>query len=91
MTDSKIKLVGDLVLLDIPEAPEKTSGGIFIPEVSRERGCIGTVKHIGDGVKFIKVGDKVLFEKTLVEDFYFDKVKYGLVRETEIYGILEDE
>jgi chaperonin GroES len=41
--------------------PEKTSGGLYIPDVAKERADQGIVKYVGKDVKDVKVGDYVVF------------------------------
>lgn len=41
--------------------PDKSKGGIYIPDVAKERADQGVVKYIGSEVKDIKVGDYVVF------------------------------
>lgn len=41
--------------------PDVSVGGIHIPSSSKERSDQGIVKYIGDDVRFVKVGDYVLF------------------------------
>jgi len=41
--------------------PDKTPGGLYIPDIAKERADQGIVKYIGPRVKDIKIGDYVLF------------------------------
>ena len=41
--------------------PDKSRGGIWIPDQAKERVDQGIVKYIGKGVKDVKIGDWVLF------------------------------
>lgn len=41
--------------------PEKSSGGLFIPEVAKNRSTLGVVKYIGPDVREVKIGDVVMF------------------------------
>ena len=44
----KLKPLGDRVLIKREDAEEKTSGGIIIPETSKEKPSKGTVVAVGD-------------------------------------------
>lgn len=41
--------------------PDRTPGGLWIPDVAKERCDQGIVKYIGPAVKDLKIGDYVLF------------------------------
>lgn len=56
-----ISLTEDKVAISPLRDPEKTPGGIIIPDVARERCDQGIIKYIGPKVKDIKPGDYVLF------------------------------
>lgn len=44
----------------IPD-PDKTPGGLWIPDEAKERTDQGIVKYVGPNVKNLKIGDYVLF------------------------------
>lgn len=52
--------------------PEKSKGGIIIPDQAKERIDQGIVKYIGPGVKDIKIGDLVFFSAYTGQLFDFD-------------------
>jgi co-chaperonin GroES (HSP10) len=41
--------------------PDKTEGGLWIPEIAKKRANQGVVKYVGSAVRDIAVGDYVLF------------------------------
>lgn len=41
--------------------PDKSEGGLWIPEIAKKRANQGVVKYVGSAVKDISVGDYVLF------------------------------
>lgn len=56
------RLLGNRVVVSIPNPEETTEGGIMLPEQSRQRKCCGVVTMVGNGVtEDIKVGDLVSF------------------------------
>lgn len=91
----KMRPVNDRVLIEkIEEKESLTSGGIVIPDQSKERAQIGKVIAVGNGKVLadgrlhpvsLKVGDEVFFGKfsgsEVAENFI-------LLREDEILGIL---
>lgn len=56
-----IKLTENKIAVQAVPDPDKTPGGIIIPDEAKERSDQGIVKYIGPKVKDIKVGDYVLF------------------------------
>ena len=55
------------VLIKPQEAEEKTSGGIYVPDLKKEKPQIGTVVAVGQGNKdeeiLVQVGQKVIYRK----------------------------
>ena len=47
---SKIKPLGDKILVEILEAEEKTEGGIFLPDTAKEEKSEGKFVSVGDSV-----------------------------------------
>ena len=56
-----IKLIGRNIAVEPIYDSNKSSGGLFIPEMAQERCDQGIVKYIGPDVIDIKIGDFVLF------------------------------
>ncbi|MCX8036336.1 MAG: co-chaperone GroES [Candidatus Sumerlaeia bacterium] len=94
-----IKPLGDRVLVQrLEEAEEKTAGGIIIPDTAKEKPQRGKVIAVGPGrmnedgkllPMNVKVGDEVLFGKYSGSDVKIDGVEYLIIKEDEIYGIIE--
>ncbi|MFH1856579.1 MAG: co-chaperone GroES [Candidatus Omnitrophota bacterium] len=75
---SKIKPLGDRVLIKVLDPEEKTKGGIIIPDTAKEKPQQGKVVAVGtgkvkkDGTRIpmeLKEGDKVLFSKYSGNEF----------------------
>jgi chaperonin GroES len=77
------------VLLKVQDQETKTASGIYIPDnASKEKPQQATVVAIGDDVKDIKVGDKVLFAKYAdSSDVKIDSEEYLVLKAKEIIGI----
>lgn len=98
-SDIKVTPLGDRVLVKQEDEPQKTEGGIFLPETAKEAPQWGTVVRIGPGKLLesgevrrlsVKEGDKVIFGK-----YSGTKVKMGadellFMREEDIMAIVED-
>ncbi len=94
----KLKPLGDRVLVKREDAEEKTSGGIIIPDTSKEKPSKGSVVAIGDGVRDekgnlipmnLKVGDKVFFTKWGGTEIKVDDEELLIMKESDILAIIE--
>ena len=97
----KIRPIQNIILVRRDPPTEKTSGGLIIPEMAREKLTRGTVLAAGPG-KFDSTGRFV--EVTLKKD---DRIVFGkysgsevehrgaedqiFMREDEILGVIEEE
>ncbi len=98
---SKIKVIPllDRVLVKQDDEPQKTEGGIYLPDTAKEAPQWGTVVRVGPGKVLdsgevrkmtVKEGDKIIFGK-----YSGTKVKMGqdellFMREEDIMAVLED-
>ncbi|MCX8031052.1 MAG: co-chaperone GroES [Thermodesulfovibrionales bacterium] len=71
------------------EELEKTAGGIYVPDVAKEKPQKGTVLAVGSEVKELKVGDTVLFDKYSGTKIKLDDVEYLIIKEEDILGIIQ--
>ena len=87
----------DRVLVKYSEEPEKSAGGIFIPETAKEKPQRGEIVAVGSGKVTddgktqpmeVKMGDVVLFEKYSGSKINFDDTEYLIIREDDILGIV---
>jgi len=94
----KIKPLYDRILVKREEAEEVTSGGIIIPDTSKEKPSKGTVVAVGEGNRnnkgeiiplSVKVGDKVLFSRFGGTDFKVNDEEFLIMKEIDILGIIE--
>ncbi|MBI5410348.1 MAG: co-chaperone GroES [Nitrospirae bacterium] len=94
----KFKPLKDRVLVKYSEEPEKSSGGLYIPDSAKEKPQKGEVIAAGPGrvtedgklqKMEIKVGDVVLFEKYSGSKINIDNEEYLIIKEDDILGIIE--
>lgn len=86
----KIKPLKERVVVKYSaEELEKTPGGIYVPDVAKEKPQKGEVIAVGSEVKEVKVGDIVLFDKYAGSKIKVDDVEYLIIKEEEILGIVE--
>jgi chaperonin GroES len=96
-TKPNIKPLGDRVLVKTVEETEQIRGGIVIPDTAKEKPQEAEVIAVGTGklddngkvIPFnVKVGDKVIVSKYGGTEVTLDGVKFQIVREEDILGII---
>ncbi|MBI5199933.1 MAG: co-chaperone GroES [Nitrospirota bacterium] len=85
----KFKPLKDRVFVKYSEDVEKTSGGIYVPDVAKEKPQKGTVEAVGKEVKEVKVGNTILFDKFSGSKINLDNTEYLILKEEDILGIIE--
>ena len=92
-----VKPLHDRIIVKRLEQENKTTGGIIIPDTAKEKPLKGEVVAIGKGrvndegktlPLDVKKGDKVLFGKYAGTEFHLDGDEYLMMREEDIYGVL---
>ncbi len=77
----KIKPLKDRVVIRYSEEQEeKTAGGIYVPDVAKEKPQKGTVEAVGSEVKEVKAGNQVLFDKYSGSKIKIDNVEFLIVK-----------
>jgi len=84
----KFKPLKDRVFVSYTEELEKTAGGLYIPDSAKEKPQSGKVEAVGDEVKALKVGDKILFDRYSGSKISIDNVDYLIIKEEDVLGIL---
>lgn len=93
---TKIRPLGDRVLVEPIEEKEEVKGGIIIPDTAKEKPMQGKVLAIGKKVDKenkeipfdVKVGDLVLLPKYGGTEVKIDNKKLQLVREEDLLGVI---
>lgn len=93
----KIQPLGERVLVKAIDEAEQVRDGIIIPDSAKEKPqeaeviALGTGKRTDDGKTLgfnVKVGDRVIVSKYGGTEVKYAGVKYQLVREDDILGIV---
>jgi chaperonin GroES len=94
---SSIKPLHDRIIIEPSAVEETTLGGIIIPDTAKEKPQEGTVIAIGDGkvsdsgnliLPVVKVGNKVMYAKFGGTEIKVDGKNMLLMRESDIFAIL---
>ena len=84
-----IQAVTDRVFIRLPPEEETSEGGIIISHDGPNERTVGRVISVGNKVKSVKVGDKVLFH--IFDDLPSPDKDVVVVRENSILGVFENE
>ena len=96
---SKIKPVGDRIVVKPSGKEEVTRSGIVIPDTAKEKPQEGEVLAVGPGKVLdngtrapmeVKVGDKVLFAKYGGTEYTLDGEDLLVLRESDILAVLSE-
>ena len=83
-----IKPLGERVLVKMDKVEEKTAGGIFSPQTAQEKTQIAVVEAIGDDVKTVKVGQKILHDKYAGTQVKMDNEEYLILNIKDVLAIV---
>ena len=90
--------LSDHILIEPANAPDKSKGGIILPDISKEKPAEGLVVAVGPGrvsengtriAPEVKKGDRVIYSKYAVTEIQVDGVTLTSVREGDILCVLE--
>ncbi|MAK40853.1 MAG: co-chaperone GroES [Euryarchaeota archaeon] len=79
-----IEPIGEMLLLAMENAPEKTASGLLLPEEAREKMTVGIVESAGSEVKGISVGDRVIYRQYSGTKLEWMGQDYLLIKEEDI-------
>lgn len=94
----KVKPLGDRVLVIASQEPEKTKGGIVLPDTAKEKPQEGKVAAVGTGKKTddgkiiplsLKANDRVLYGKYSGTEITVDGQEYLIIKEDDILAVIE--
>lgn len=97
---SKVRPLGNKVLIKRDEAETKTDSGIYLPESAKDKPKSGTIQAVGTGnintetgeriPLSVKKGDKVLFSSYAGTEVKLDKDTLLIMSETDILAVIDD-
>lgn len=95
---SKIKPLGDKILIKRIEADDKTSGGIILPDNAKEKPKEGKVISVGDGRVLdsgeraafqVKENDRVLFSSYAGTEVKIEGEEFLIMAEEDVLAVVE--
>jgi chaperonin GroES len=93
-----VRPLHDRLLVRRIDVEERGPGGIIIPDTAKEKPQFGEVVAAGPGKRLnsgatvpleVRVGDRIVFGKFAGTDVVLDAEDYLILREDEVFAILE--
>ena len=81
--------LADYVVTVAEEAKTKTSSGIFIPNNAAEKPKTAKVVAVGNQVKQVKVGDRVVYRTFSTTEVKVEDADFIIVKEEDILAIVK--
>ena len=75
-----IEPMGEMVLLEMENAPEKTESGLLLPEEAREKMNVGKVVAIGPDVEGLNLDDRVIYRQYSWTKVEWLGIEYMLIK-----------
>ena len=94
----KIVPLNDKIVVERPEADEKTAGGIILPDTAKEKPKQGKIISVGDGKLLedgkraafqVKVGDRVLFTSYAGNEVTHEGKEYLIMTEDDLLAVVD--
>ena len=94
---TKIRPLGEKVLIQRMEAEERTAGGIVLPDTAKEKPKRGVVQAVGDGKLLdtgerskiqVEKGNQVIFSSYAGTEIKIDGEEYLIIDENDILAIV---
>lgn len=81
--------LADYVVVEQEAAQSKTTSGLYLPEKSAEKPKIAKVLAIGNAVRDVKVGDRVVYGGYSNTEVKIGTTDYILVKEENVYAVVK--
>lgn len=85
-----IKPLADYVVTQTEKTPTTTAAGIYLPESAAKKPDVAVVKAVGDDVKGISVGDRVICKSYTSTNVKVHNEEYSLVKAEDILATLSE-
>ncbi len=86
---SPITPLGDRVVAVKEQAKTKTASGILLPENAKEQPIMAEVIAVGDEVKNVKNGDKIVYSEYRATDLKINNKDYLIIKLEDVLGIVK--
>ena len=87
--NTPLQPLADYLVTVAEDAQTKTSSGLYLPDNAAEKPKIAKVVAVGDDVKRVKVGDRVVYKSYSTTEVKVDKDEYILVKEEDVLATVK--
>jgi chaperonin GroES len=98
-TRTKVRPLGDKILVTRDEPETRTASGIFLPETGKERPKTGTIEAVGDGALntetgeriplSVKKGDRVIFSSYAGTEIKLGEQELLIMTEDDVLAVID--
>ena len=85
-----IEPMGEMVLLEMENAPEKTESGLLLPEEAREKMNVGKVVAVGPDVVGLNLDDRVIYRQYSGTKVEWLGIEYMLIKSEDLQAKVLD-
>ena len=85
-----IEPMGEMVLLEMENAPEKTESGLLLPEEAREKMNVGKVVSVGPDVEGLNLDDRVIYRQYSGTKVEWLGIEYMLIKSEDLQAKVLD-
>ena len=85
----RLKPIRDRVLVEVSESKKETKGGIVLPDTALEEKSEGVILSIGNDVREVKDGERVIFGKFSGDEIIINEKKCRILAEKELLAVIE--
>ena len=85
-----IEPMGEMVLLEMENAPEKTESGLLLPEEAREKMNVGKVVAIGPDVEGLNIDARVIYRQYSGTKVEWLGIEYMLIKSEDLQAKVLD-
>lgn len=86
---AKIQPLGERLVAKREEKEQKTASGLYIPENAQEQPKTAVVEVVGDKVKTVKKGDRILFKEFSTTEVKIDGEEYLILKEEDVLATVK--
>ena len=85
-----IEPLGEMVLVQMEAAPEKTQSGLLLPEEAREKMTVGLVIAVGPDASLVAAGDRVIYRQYSGTKIEWLGLEYLLMKSEDLQAKVND-
>jgi chaperonin GroES len=84
-----LRPLADQIVVTCLEAPEKSAGGVFMPDTAKEKPQEGRVRAVGPAVKNLRVDERILYRKYAGSETTIAGEEYLLIAEKDVLAVID--